>query len=78
MCDTCGCGDHELIPVDVHERILAGNEKSAAQVDAYLASQTAKGVRPIVMDADDFDDRKRFNSRESNNRVGYSATRVAG
>jgi hydrogenase nickel incorporation protein HypB len=29
MCDTCGCGDHELIPVDVHERILAGNERVA-------------------------------------------------
>lgn len=29
MCDTCGCGDHELIPVDVHERILAGNEQKA-------------------------------------------------
>jgi hydrogenase nickel incorporation protein HypB len=30
MCDTCGCGDHELVPVDVHERILAGNDKTAA------------------------------------------------
>ena len=29
MCDTCGCGDHELIPVDVHERILAGNDRMA-------------------------------------------------
>jgi hydrogenase nickel incorporation protein HypB len=30
MCGTCGCGDHELVPVDVHERILAGNDKAAA------------------------------------------------
>jgi hydrogenase nickel incorporation protein HypB len=30
MCDTCGCGDHELVPVDVHERILAGNDRTAA------------------------------------------------
>jgi hydrogenase nickel incorporation protein HypB len=30
MCDTCGCGDHELVPVDVHERILAGNDNAAA------------------------------------------------
>jgi hydrogenase nickel incorporation protein HypB len=29
MCDTCGCGDHELVPVEVHERILAGNDKAA-------------------------------------------------
>jgi hydrogenase nickel incorporation protein HypB len=30
MCDTCGCGDHEIVAVDVHERILAGNERTAA------------------------------------------------
>ena len=30
MCDTCGCGDREIVAVDVHERILAGNERTAA------------------------------------------------
>jgi hydrogenase nickel incorporation protein HypB len=30
MCDTCGCGDHEIVAVDIHERILAGNERNAA------------------------------------------------
>ena len=30
MCETCGCGDHQLVAVDVHERILAGNERTAA------------------------------------------------
>jgi hydrogenase nickel incorporation protein HypB len=30
MCDSCGCGDHELVPVEVQERILAGNERTAA------------------------------------------------
>ena len=29
MCETCGCGDSDLVPVDVHERILAGNERAA-------------------------------------------------
>jgi hydrogenase nickel incorporation protein HypB len=29
MCDTCGCGDHELVTVDLQERILAGNERTA-------------------------------------------------
>jgi hydrogenase nickel incorporation protein HypB len=29
MCDTCGCGDPELVPVDVHEDILAGNRQRA-------------------------------------------------
>jgi hydrogenase nickel incorporation protein HypB len=30
MCETCGCGDRELVAVDIHERILAGNERTAA------------------------------------------------
>ena len=29
MCDTCGCGDSELVPVEVQERILSGNERTA-------------------------------------------------
>jgi len=29
MCDVCGCGDSKLVPVDVHERILAGNDRAA-------------------------------------------------
>ena len=30
MCETCGCGDPEIVAVDVHERILSGNERTAA------------------------------------------------
>ena len=29
MCKTCGCGDPEIVPVDVHARILSGNEAVA-------------------------------------------------
>ena len=29
MCDTCGCGDAELVPVEIQERILSGNERTA-------------------------------------------------
>jgi hydrogenase nickel incorporation protein HypB len=29
MCDTCGCGDSEIVPVAVHERILATNDRTA-------------------------------------------------
>jgi hydrogenase nickel incorporation protein HypB len=29
MCGTCGCGDTAVVPVDVHERILSGNERTA-------------------------------------------------
>jgi hydrogenase nickel incorporation protein HypB len=30
MCQDCGCGDHELVPVEVGERILADNDHRAA------------------------------------------------
>ncbi len=30
MCTTCGCGDSELVPVELHEKILAGNDRAAA------------------------------------------------
>jgi hydrogenase nickel incorporation protein HypB len=29
MCESCGCGDHELVPVHIHEHILATNEHEA-------------------------------------------------
>lgn len=39
MCDSCGCGDHELVPVELQERILAGNDRAAAHNrDHFLAA----------------------------------------
>ena len=29
MCQDCGCGDNELVPVELHERILATNDATA-------------------------------------------------
>jgi hydrogenase nickel incorporation protein HypB len=29
MCTTCGCGDPALVPVELHEKILAGNDRAA-------------------------------------------------
>jgi hydrogenase nickel incorporation protein HypB len=29
MCDSCGCGDPKVMPFDVHERILAANDRAA-------------------------------------------------
>jgi hydrogenase nickel incorporation protein HypB len=29
MCDSCGCGDSNIVPVAVHERILASNDRVA-------------------------------------------------
>jgi hydrogenase nickel incorporation protein HypB len=30
MCDSCGCGDTNLVPLDVQQRILSDNERTAA------------------------------------------------
>jgi hydrogenase nickel incorporation protein HypB len=30
MCNDCGCGDSQLVPVEVQQRILAGNDAEAA------------------------------------------------
>lgn len=30
MCDTCGCGDPEIVPLDIQDDILAGNRRRAA------------------------------------------------
>jgi protein TonB len=27
MCDVCGCGDSRLVPVELHERLLADNDE---------------------------------------------------
>jgi hydrogenase nickel incorporation protein HypB len=29
MCEPCGCGDRELVAVEVHENLLAGNDRTA-------------------------------------------------
>ncbi len=36
MCDVCGCGD-KSVSVDVHDRILAGNERQAAHNREHFA-----------------------------------------
>jgi hydrogenase nickel incorporation protein HypB len=38
MCTTCGCGDTSLVPVDVHERILAGNDRVASHNREHFAA----------------------------------------
>jgi len=37
MCTTCGCGDTSLVPVDVHEKILAGNDRVARHNREHFA-----------------------------------------
>ena len=39
MCETCGCGDPELVPVELHERILAGNDRAARHNREHFVEQ---------------------------------------
>ncbi len=36
MCQDCGCGDHKLVPVDVHEKLLAANDAVARHNRAHF------------------------------------------
>ncbi len=36
MCEDCGCGDSELVPVDVHEHVLADNDARAAHLREHF------------------------------------------
>lgn len=38
MCETCGCGDPELVPVEVQESILAGNDRTARHNREHFAA----------------------------------------
>jgi hydrogenase nickel incorporation protein HypB len=44
MCDSCGCGDPEIVPVEVHDRILAGNDRTARHNREHFV---AKGTLAI-------------------------------
>ena len=44
MCDTCGCGDTKLVPVELHERLLADNDRTAAHNRAHFAKHRVLAV----------------------------------
>ena len=44
MCQTCGCGDAEVIAVDVHDRILAANDARARHNREHFAEHGVVAV----------------------------------
>jgi hydrogenase nickel incorporation protein HypB len=44
MCDSCGCGDTNIVPVPIHERILASNDRAARHNREHFREH---GVRTI-------------------------------
>ena len=39
MCETCGCGDVRVVPLDLHERILSVNDQQADHNREHFASR---------------------------------------
>jgi hydrogenase nickel incorporation protein HypB len=44
MCETCGCGDPEIVSVDVHDKILAVNDRTAAHNREHFAERGVLAV----------------------------------
>ncbi len=38
MCETCGCGDPEVVPIEVQESLLAGNDRTARHNREHFAA----------------------------------------
>ena len=44
MCDSCGCGDTHVVPVDVHQRLLAANDRVAAHNREHFADHQVVAI----------------------------------
>jgi hydrogenase nickel incorporation protein HypB len=44
MCETCGCGDPEVVPVEVQESLLADNDRRARHNREHLAGRGTRAV----------------------------------
>jgi hydrogenase nickel incorporation protein HypB len=44
MCESCGCGDTTKVSVDVHDRILAGNERTAAHNREHFRARSVLAI----------------------------------
>jgi len=44
MCDVCGCGDPEIVSLDVHQRILVQNDRTAAHNRAHFQARRTLAI----------------------------------
>ena len=39
MCGVCGCGDPDVVPVEIHEKVLSGNDRRANHLREHFAER---------------------------------------
>lgn len=44
MCETCGCGDPQVVPVEIHDRILSANDRQARHNREHFEAQGVLAV----------------------------------
>jgi hydrogenase nickel incorporation protein HypB len=44
MCERCGCGDEHLVPVELHEKILSANDRTARHNREHLLEEGVLAV----------------------------------
>jgi hypothetical protein len=54
MCDVCGCGDPNLVPVEVHARLLERNDHDVVEVlpvvrPTTLGTRTHRAASAVTM-----------------------------
>lgn len=54
------------------EKLNSVRQRSDDEINAFLGSSTSRHVRPFAMTEEEFNDKKEFHTRETNNRVGYT------
>jgi len=44
MCQDCGCGDPQIVPVEVHERLLSNNDRVARHNREHFAAHDVLAI----------------------------------
>ena len=44
MCETCGCGDPDVVPVEIQESLLSANDRTAAHNREHFARESVVAV----------------------------------
>lgn len=88
MCEKCGCGDSNIVTVDVHENLLAGNRRQAAHLRGHfredgvtvlnlMGSPGAGKTALLEATARAFGDRRRLTAVSGDLATTHDADRMA-